>query len=74
LAWVSQWEDEGFKPVVDVWNSRREETKVINLKANDVVSWIGLDENGLAIVKLKEKELFLSPIEITKEIGEINLQ
>ncbi len=74
LAWVSQWEDEGFKPVVDVWNSRREETKVINLKANDVVSWIGLDENGLAIVKLNEKELFLSPIEITKEIGEINLQ
>ena len=68
------WEDEGFKPVVDVWNSRREETKVINLKANDVVSWIGLDENGLAIVKLKEKEVFLSPVEITKEFGEINLK
>ena len=37
-------------------------------------SWVGLDENGLAIVKLKEKELFLSPLEIKKEIGEVNLQ
>ena len=74
LAWVSQWEDEGFKPVVDVWNGRREETKVINLKGNEDVSWVGLDENGLAIVKLKEKELFLSPLEIKKEIGEVNLQ
>ena len=74
MAWVSQWEDEGFKPVVDVWNGRREETKVINLKGNEDVSWVGLDENGLAIVKLKEKELFLSPLEIKKEIGEVNLQ
>jgi hypothetical protein len=74
LAWVSQWEDEGFKPVVDVWNNRREETKVITLKGNQDVSWVGLDENGLAIVKLKEKEVFLSPVEITNEIGEINLK
>ena len=28
LAWISQWEDEGFKPVTEVWNKRREETKV----------------------------------------------
>jgi biotin-(acetyl-CoA carboxylase) ligase len=74
LAWVSQWEDDGFKAVVDVWNKRREETIEITLKGNQNVSWVGLDENGLAIVKLKEKELFLSPVEITKEIGEINLQ
>ena len=74
LAWVSQWEDEGFKPVVDIWSNRREETKVITLKKNQDVSWVGLDENGLAIVKLEEKELFLSPVEIKKEIGEIYLQ
>ena len=74
LAWVSQWEDEGFKPVVDIWSNRREETKVITLKKKQDVSWVGLDENGLAIVKLEEKELFLSPVEIKKEIGEIYLQ
>jgi hypothetical protein len=37
------------------------------------VSWVGLDENGLAIVKSNEKELFLSPTEVLKEIGDINL-
>ncbi len=74
LAWVSQWEDEGFKPVVDIWSNRREETKVITLNKNQDVSWVGLDENGLAIVKLEEKELFLSPVKIKKEIGEVYLQ
>ena len=34
----------------------------------------GLTRNGLANVKLKEKEIFLSPLEIKKEIGEVNLQ
>ena len=74
LAWISQWEDEGFKPVVDMWNSRREQNKELALKNKETVSWVGLDENGLAIVKSKNKEIFLSPIEITKEIGDINLR
>ena len=30
LAWVSQWEDEAFKPVSEAWNNRREETKLIS--------------------------------------------
>ena len=38
LAWISQWEDEGFKPVTEVWNKRREETKVITLKNDQQVS------------------------------------
>ena len=74
LAWISQWEDEGFKPVVDIWNSRREQNKELILKNKETVSWVGLDENGLAIVKSKNKEIFLSPIEIAKEIGDINLR
>jgi len=73
LAWVSQWEDDGFKPVAEAWNKRREESKVITIKGNQEVSWVGLDENGLAIVKLNEKELFLSPTDVLKEIGDINL-
>ena len=44
------------------------------MKNQENVMWIGLDENGLAIVKSKNKEIFLSPIEITKEIGDINLR
>jgi len=74
LAWISQWEDEGFKPVVEAWNNRREEKKEINIKGDKIVSWVGLDENGLAIVELNGKELFLSPVEITKEIGDIVLK
>ena len=74
LAWISQWEDEGFKPVTEVWNKRREETKVITLKNDQQVSWVGLDENGLAIVKLKTKELFLSPIDISEQFGDFDLK
>lgn len=74
LAWISQWEDEGFKPVTEVWNKRREETKVITLKNDQQVSWVGLDENGLAIVKSNAKELFLSPIDISEQFGDIDLK
>ena len=74
LAWISQWEDEGFKPVTEVWNKRREETKVITLKNDKQVSWVGLDENGLAIVKLNAKELFLSPIDISEQFGDFDLK
>ena len=74
LAWISQWEDEGFKPVVDIWNSRREENKALTLKNKEIVSWVGLDENGLAIVRSKNKELLLSPTDIINEIGDINLR
>ena len=73
LAWVSQWEDEGFKPVTEVWNKRREETKVITLKNDQEVSWVGLDENGLAIVKSNAQEVFLSPIDIIEQFGDIDL-
>ena len=73
LAWVSQWEDEGFKPVTEVWNKRREETKVVTLKSGQEVSWVGLDENGLAIVKSNAQEVFLSPIDITEQFGDIDL-
>ena len=73
LAWISQWEDEGFKPVTEVWNKRREETKVITLKNSQEVSWVGLDENGLAIVKSHAKELFLSPIDISELFGDVDL-
>jgi BirA family biotin operon repressor/biotin-[acetyl-CoA-carboxylase] ligase len=73
LAWVSQWEDEGFKPVTEVWNKRREETKVVTLKSGQEVSWVGLDENGLAIVKSNAQELFLSPIDISEQFGDIDL-
>ena len=74
LAWISQWEDEGFKPVTEVWNKRREETKVITLKNDQQVSWVGLDENGLAIVKANAKELFLSPIDISEQFGDFDLK
>ena len=74
LAWISQWEDEGFKPVTEVWNKRREETKVITLKNDRQVSWVGLDENGLAIVKSNAKELFLSPIDISEQFGDFDLK
>ena len=73
LAWISQWEDEGFKPVTEVWNKRREETKVVTLKSGQEVSWVGLDENGLAIVKSNAQELFLSPVDIIEQFGDIDL-
>ena len=73
LAWVSQWEDEGFKSVLDVWIKRREETKSITLKDKQDVSWVGVDENGQAIVRLNGNEIFLSPIDILEKFGDLNL-
>ena len=74
LAWISQWEDEGFKSVLDVWNKRREETKNIQLIDKQEASWIGLDENGQAIVKLNDKEIFLAPINVTEKFGDLMLR
>jgi BirA family biotin operon repressor/biotin-[acetyl-CoA-carboxylase] ligase len=74
LAWVSQWEDEGFKSVADMWNKRREAKKNIILENNKEISWIGLDENGQAIVKLDGKDIFLSPIEIPNKFGDLKLK
>ena len=74
LAWVSQWEDECFKSVADMWNKRREEKKSIILENNKEIFWIGLDENGQAIVKLDGKDIFLSPIEIPNKFGDLKLQ
>ena len=31
LAWLNQWEEEGFAPVVKMWNQRIEKDKLFNL-------------------------------------------
>ena len=46
---------------------------LISLKNGQEVSWVGLDENGLAIVKSNGKELFLSPVDISEQFGDIDL-
>ena len=47
--------------------------RLISLKNGQEVSWVGLDENGLAIVKSNAKELFLSPVDISEQFGDIDL-
>jgi hypothetical protein len=51
----------------------KEETKSITLKDKQDVSWVGLDENGQAIVRLNGNEIFLSPIDILEKFGDLNL-
>ena len=75
LAWLNQWEEEGFKPVHKLWNQRLDPTKkVINI--NNIESeFVGLDENGIAILKrLNGEKFFLSPNDYFNQISEIKLK
>ena len=52
LVWVHKWEEEGFRPVHDMWSNRTE--KQVELRSADgrVADWLGLDEAGSGLLKL----------------------
>ena len=74
LAWLNQWEEEGFAPVVKMWNQRIEHEKDIKLTNGQKAKFITIDENGYAIVEKDTKKIFLSPLELFNEIKELKLR
>ncbi len=74
LAWLNQWEEEGFAPVVKMWNQRIDENKSIHLPNKNKMKFLAIDENGIAIVEDKNKKIFLSPVEVFNDLKEIVLK
>ncbi len=74
LAWLNQWEEEGFAPVIKMWNQRIENDKEIKLAHGESAKFITVDENGFAVVEKDNKKIFLSPIEYFDEIKELKLR
>ncbi len=74
LAWLNQWEEEGFAPVVKMWNQRIEKDKLVQLANGENTKFIMIDENGYAVVENEKKKIFVSPIELFNEIKELKLR
>jgi len=74
LAWLNQWEEEGFAPVVKMWNQRIEKDKEIHLANGQSAKFMTIDENGYAVIEKDNKKIFLSPVELFNEIKELKLR
>ena len=51
LAWVNRWTDDGFKPIYDAWMQRLDSQNPISFEGEPEVDWLGLDEDGGALLK-----------------------
>ena len=74
LAWLNQWEDEGFGPVIKMWNQRIEEDKKIKLADDKSVKFVTIDENGIAVIEKNNKKVFLSPVDYFNEMKVMTLK
>ena len=52
LVWLHKWEDEGFRPVHDMWTNRIEKNVELRTTDGQVADWLGLDETGSGLIKL----------------------
>ena len=52
LAWINRWEQDGFRPLFDAWRNRALTDAVIELEAGAIADWVGLDEDGQALLKI----------------------
>jgi len=52
LAWLNRWEEDGFRPLFDVWNSRVLADAAIELESGGLADWVGLDEDGQALLRV----------------------
>ncbi|MDB2324917.1 biotin/lipoate--protein ligase family protein [Alphaproteobacteria bacterium] len=55
LAWINRWEEDGFRPLFDAWQNRVIADAVVELDAGGIADWIGLDEDGQALLKIDGK-------------------
>jgi BirA family biotin operon repressor/biotin-[acetyl-CoA-carboxylase] ligase len=69
LVWVNRWQDDGFRPLYDSWMQRLEESTPIDFEGGEQAEWVGLDENGGALVKLDGKPLSVMPHELETICG-----
>ena len=69
LVWVNRWQDDGFRPLYDNWMQRLEASTPIDFEGSEQAEWVGLDEDGGALVKLDGKPLSVMPHELETVCG-----
>ena len=52
LVWLHKWEEDGFRPVHDMWSNRAERQVELRTSDGRVADWLGLDEGGAGLLKL----------------------
>ena len=52
LAWLNRWQEDGFRPLFDAWNTRAVTDAVVELQAGSAAEWVGLDEDGQALLRV----------------------
>jgi BirA family biotin operon repressor/biotin-[acetyl-CoA-carboxylase] ligase len=69
LAWVNRWHDDGFRPVYDSWIQRLDTQMPISFSDGAGGEWLGLDEDGGALVKLDGKPVSVLPFQLEAVCG-----
>ena len=73
LAWVNRWQDDGFRPLHDLWVQRLESGSEMVLADGAIAEWVGLDEDGAALIKLDGRPVGLLPHEFESVCGPVGL-
>jgi BirA family biotin operon repressor/biotin-[acetyl-CoA-carboxylase] ligase len=73
MAWVNRWEDDGFRPLHDLWIQRLQEGGEMALADSTMADWIGLDEDGAALIKIDGRPVGLTPTEFESVCGPAEL-
>ena len=69
LVWVNRWQDDGFRPLHDSWTQRLEASAPIDFEGGEQAEWMGLDEDGGALIKLDGKPMSIMPHELETVCG-----
>lgn len=69
LAWVNRWQDDGFHPLYESWMQRLEGSAPIDFAGGEQAEWVGLDEDGGALIKLDGKTMSVMPHELEAVCG-----
>ncbi len=64
LVWINRWQDDGFQPLHDIWMQRLEPSMPVDFHGGEQAEWLGLDEDGCAIVKIDGKVKSIFPHEL----------
>ena len=70
---MNRWQEDGFRPLHDLWVQRLESGSEMVLADGSVAEWVGLDEDGAALVKLDGRPVGLLPSEFESVCGPVSL-
>ena len=73
MAWVNRWEDNGFRPLHDLWVQRLQEGAEMVLADGSMADWVGLDEDGAALIRIDGRPVGLIPTEFESVCGPAEL-